>query len=243
MRKRFWLWMLVIGAGLCGPVSGAEEHAVGPVVKSLMSEEGQLRGVPFSEVLFAATGKRILPVDASDAATKDLLGKISGALDKVLIRMNVADSPAQKEKRINEVSAHFEMAILEALNEVPGFHCEFPKTAAGRTQRSGYPDLRLTDQATGKVLYLDPKLFEQKNRSSTLRTFYYEPKADTNKVLDDARHLIVGIAHGGKVDGKWQFLSWELVDLSKFRVRLKAEFQGSNRDMYQPEAIVGTSKR
>jgi len=31
------------------------------------------------------------------------------------------------------------------------------------------------------------------------------------------------------------------VDLSKFKVRLKAEFQGSNRDMYRPEAIVATS--
>jgi len=28
------------------------------------------------------------------------------------------------------------------------------------------------------------------------------------------------------------------VDLVHFKVRLKAEFQGSNRDIYKPEAIV-----
>jgi hypothetical protein len=32
-----------------------------------------------------------------------------------------------------------------------------------------------------------------------------------------------------------------LVDLGHFRVRLKAEFQGSNHDMYRPEAVVATS--
>ncbi len=37
------------------------------------------------------------------------------------------------------------------------------------------------------------------------------------------------------------FLHWELIDLSRFRVRLKAEFEGSNADMYRPEAVVGTS--
>jgi hypothetical protein len=29
----------------------------------------------------------------------------------------------------------------------------------------------------------------------------------------------------------WKFTRWDLVDLSRFTVQLKAEFQGSNRDM------------
>jgi len=231
--------LLVCGIiALAVAVRGAEPKSVEAVVQSVMSEEAELRGVPFSEVIQAATGKRILPVDAGDAATRELLGKISGALDKTLARMNAPDSPAHAERRVNEVSAHFERALLAALNEVPGFVCEHPKTAAGKAQRSGYPDLRLTDRATGRIVYLDPKLFEQGSRNSTLRTFYYEPKRETNKVLDDAHHLLAGFAHAGKVDGQWRFISWELVDLSKFRVRLKAEFQGSNRDLYQPEAVV-----
>jgi hypothetical protein len=36
---------------------------------------------------------------------------------------------------------------------------------------------------------------------------------------------------------------WDLVDLSQFTVKLKAEFQASNRDMYRPEAIVTSSAK
>ena len=34
-----------------------------------------------------------------------------------------------------------------------------------------------------------------------------------------------------------------IVDLAQFKVKLKAEFQGSNRDIYRPEAIVATSAK
>jgi hypothetical protein len=36
-------------------------------------------------------------------------------------------------------------------------------------------------------------------------------------------------------------MRWDLVDLAQFRVKLKAEFQGSNRDLYRAEAIAATS--
>ena len=157
--------------------------------------------------------------------------------------MNAPDSPAQKQKRINEVSSHFEDEMKRVLNQTPGFSCDFPKTAQGKTQRSGYPDLRLVDQKSGRALYLDPKIYEASSRNSSLRTFYYEPKTDTGKINDDANHLIVGIEHTGKERGEWKFTNWELSDLSKFRVRLKAEFQGSNHDLYRTEAIVGSSRK
>ncbi|MEP6663221.1 MAG: hypothetical protein ABJC04_06100, partial [Verrucomicrobiota bacterium] len=186
-------------------------------------------------------GKKILPFDLREEADRELLSKIGREMDEVIRRMNATNSVAQKQKRINEVSSHFENEMKRVLNETPGFSCDFPHLASGKIQRSGYPDLRLADQKTGRIIYLDPKLFEQKSRGSTLRTFYFEPKTDTNKILDDAHHLIVGFAHDGKADGPWKFLSWELVDLSHFKVRLKAEFQGSNRDLYQETAVVGRS--
>jgi len=36
---------------------------------------------------------------------------------------------------------------------------------------------------------------------------------------------------------------WDRVDLAQFKVKLKAEFQGSNHDMYRPEAIVASSEK
>jgi len=220
------------------PLPAAE---VARVVQSLMAEENELAGVPFAEVVAAATGKKVLPLQATNSSDRELLAKISGAMDAVLHKMNATNGPAQQKRRINEVSALFEAAMKVELNSIQGFECDFPKTAAGTKQRSGYPDLRLVDKKSGRVIYLDPKLFERGSRASSLRTFYYEPKRDTNKILDDAHHLIVGFEHDGKADGAWTFLGWELVDLAHFRVKLKAEFQASNRDLYQPEAIVGRS--
>jgi 5'-3' exonuclease len=43
--------------------------------------------------------------------------------------------------------------------------------------------------------------------------------------------LLCGIEHDGK-EGQWTFTRFHLVDLSTLRVRLKAEFQASNAELY-----------
>ncbi len=192
-------------------------------------------------MIFAATGKKVLAIDREDATDQRVLKQLGAALDEVLKRMNAPESPVQSAARINEVSSAFEAMIRDLLNEAPGLSCDYPKTAEGRVQRSGYPDLRLVDKASGRIYYLDPKLFASGSRASSLRTFYYEPKLATNKVRDDAVHLILGFEHGPREAGHWEFTRWDVVDLSNFKVKLKAEFQGSNRDMYRPEAIVASS--
>ena len=108
--------------------------------------------------------------------------------------------------------------------------------------------MRIVDLETKRVFYLDPKLYAAGSRDSSFRTFYFEPKKTTSKVRDDAVHFIVGFQHEPR-DGSsspssmWKFTRWVLIDLSHFNVKLKAEFQGSNRDMYRPEAIVATSAK
>jgi hypothetical protein len=93
-----------------------------------------------------------------------------------------------------------------------------------------------------RIYYLDPKLYAVGSRDSSFRTFYFEPKIATNKVREDGVHFIVGFEHEKPAaNQRWKFTRWDLVDLSHFQVKLKAEFQGSNRDMYRPEAIVATS--
>lgn len=207
-----------------------------PLVTTLMRNEEELADVRFSDVVEGATGKKILPL-GTNAADRVFVQKISRALDAVLAKINAADSPAQKKRRINEVSSVFEDALRAELNNSGNFSCEFPRTASGAVQRSGYPDLRIVEKATGRVAYLDPKLYERGSRASSFRTFYFEPKKNTNKILDDAHHFIVSIEHDGNT-GAWQFTRWELIDLANFRVKLKAEFQASNREMYRPDAVV-----
>ncbi len=207
----------------------------------LLQEDQELRALPLDEVIFAATGKHVRAIDSKNETDQRVIKQLSAGLDEVVRRMNAPDSPIQNIARINEVSSHFEDAVREVMNAAPGFSCDFPRTAADKVQRSGYPDLRLVETATQRVYYLDPKLYAVGSRESSFRTFYFEPKIATNKVREDAVHLILGFEHEPRNAGHWNFTRWDIVDLAHFKVKLKAEFQGSNRDMYRPEAIVATS--
>ena len=218
--------------------------AVDQLIPWLMDEEGQLRGVPFSEVIIDVTGKKVLAFDSKNEVDQRVVKAIGAACDETMRRLNASDSSIQSITRINEVSSHFEDTLRELLNSTPGLSCDFPKTAEGKVQRSGYPDLRIVDLASQRVYYLDPKLYAAGSRDSSFRTFYFEPKIATNKVRDDAVHFIVGFEHDPREKtGIWKFTRWDVVDLSHFKVKLKAEFQGSNRDMYRAEAIVASSAK
>lgn len=211
-------------------------------VRAVMAAEQALGDIPLREVIAAATGRTILPFQpdkvAADAACRT---HITGAAEKVLVLLNAGDSPLQGLRRINEASRHVEDRLI-ALLHAGDFTCAIPRISGGDAQRSGYPDLRLVHTPTGRVYYLDPKLYEATSAASTLRTFYYEPRDLTGKIHDDACHLILGISHDGK-DGAWQLTGWRLVDLHSFRVRLKAEFQASNKDLYRDEITVGRSAK
>jgi hypothetical protein len=218
--------------------------AVDELIPWLLQEDMQLRGIPFSEVISDTTGRRVIAFNPSDETDARVLKLIRAALDEAIVRLSAPDSVIQTIPWINEVSSHFEDLLPELLNAAPGLQCDFPKTADERMQRSGYPDLRLVEQQNQRVYYLDPKLYAADSRDSSFRTFYFEPKIATNKVRDDAVYFIIGFEHEKKLPGGgWKFTRWDLVDLSRFRVKLKAEFQGSNHDMYRPEAIVATSAR
>jgi len=180
-----------------------------------------------------------LPPEAK--STQAIIAIIESAADQALLLMNEEDSPVRGLRRINEASSHFEEILRAIIDADPGFSCTIPKTAEGKEQRSGYPDLRLEHLASKTVAYLDPKLFEATNRDSSLRTFYFEPRTRSSKIQDDAHHLLLGFAHDGN-DGAWLFTGWDLIDLSNLEVRLKAEFQASNRDLYRQETIITNSE-
>lgn len=236
-------WFALATAAAAALLFGQEANPppVDELIPCVLRADRELREIPFAEIVLATTGKRILAIEPRSKADQRVIEKLSEVLTQVIQRMNAPDNPIQNVPRINEVSSHFEDLLRELLDHVPGFHCEFAHTAEDRVQRSGYPDLRLVETATNRVFYLDPKLYAAGSRESSFRTFYFEPKITTNKVREDAVHLLLGFEHEARSDGRWKFTRWDLVDLSHFKVRLKAEFQGSNRDIYKPEAIIATS--
>jgi hypothetical protein len=225
------------------PATVSAQAPVDQLIPWLLDEDRQLRGIPFSEVIFDTTGKRVLEFNRQDETDRRVAKEISAVCDETMKRLNAPDSAIQNVDRINEVSSYFEDTLCDLLNSTPGLSCDFPHTEQDRVMRSGYPDLRIVDLASKRVFYLDPKLYARGSRDSSFRTFYFEPKKATNKVLDDAVHFIVGFEHELREGGRWNFTRWDLVDLSQFKVKLKAEFQASNRDMYRPEAIVASSTK
>lgn len=205
------------------------------LVRSLLNENLSARTFAFPVIAEACSGHRVLPL-TDDPAHQRVIRAIENALAATLAELNQESSPVRQLRRINEASRWFEDGLLTRINAMAGLRCDHPPTRAGSAQRSGYPDLRITDEETNQIFYLDPKLVEQGSLKSTLRTFYFEPKNETLKITDDAVHLLVGIEHDG-IAGKWNFTGWHLVDLSNLRVRLKAEFQASNADLY-PKSVL-----
>lgn len=218
-----------------------ENAEIEPFVGWLLDDGERLEDVRFAEVAEAVSGCKVLAVDPESDVDAAMLRLVESALDAMLAELALADNPIHEVGRVNEISRHVEDSLLRYLNEADGYACTIPPNASGKEQRSGYPDLRLLHEASGRVFYIDPKVYKAGSETSSFRTFYFEPKRATNKILDDASHLIVGIGHLGKVDERWQLDSWKIVDLIDFRVRLKAEFQASNRDLYRESSVLSAS--
>ncbi len=245
LPHRYWIALLISIAAILaaiyighrpGPTPGP---TLVPPIRALMETADSMADIPFREVVLAASGHAVLPVDSTSPEDRLLLDHLTTAFDALLLWMNSPDSQLHGLRRINEASSHVENELHRILTK-GDFTCSIPLSRTGKAQRSGYPDLQITHTPTGRVTYLDPKLYEATSRASTLRTFYYEPDALTGKVQHEARHLLLGLAHDGQ-DGTWKFLSWELIDLYGFHVKLKAEFQGSNKDLYQEKLLLKKS--
>ena len=213
-----------------------------PALKECISQSAEFTSISFTHLIGIASGTRVIPVNSATSPDNSILDSLAIALDKSLAQLNQKNSPVRLLRRINEASRFFEDSIASHMNTHPDFRCEYPKLPSGKIQRPGYPDLQITHLPSGRVCYLDPKLFESSSRKSTLRTFYYQPRPRKGKIHHDAHHLLVGIEHDGN-DGAWRFTGWELVDLAQLKLSLKAEFQGSNRDLCRDELLLRRSKR
>ncbi|NNC89900.1 MAG: hypothetical protein HKN82_15690 [Akkermansiaceae bacterium] len=229
------------GAEKAGRTGPREALSGGELIDLLYAQDLDQRDFPFPAVVSASTGRTVVPARPADAGTEAITAAIDAAANEVLVMFNGPDSPLRDLRRINEASRFFEDALRVLLDGREGLTCGIPTTAGGGEQRAGYPDLRIEHEASGTVAYLDPKLFEATSVDSGLRTFYYTPKAESSKVTADAHHFLLGFAHDGR-DGAWTFTGWKLVDLARLQVRLKAEFQAANRDLYRAGAVLRGSR-
>ncbi|MEM9478929.1 MAG: hypothetical protein AAGA58_04615 [Verrucomicrobiota bacterium] len=238
-RRIFHTYILIVASFIAGCDSqrnqAPPDSSLKPLpLKEILRQAAEIEEVDFPAIIAGSNGKAVLPVGDESSEVMAVLGSV---FDEVLEEMNLPTSPVRGLRRINEASRFFEDAIQTRLDELDDFECHVPPNEKGDPQRTGYPDLRIVHQPTESVFYLDPKLYETGSEDSSLRTFYYTPNTGSTKVLEDAHHLLVGIAHDGN-DGSWKFLRWQIVDLSKLTVRLKTEIQASNRDLYESNNVI-----
>jgi len=215
------------------------------LIQLLLAQDLGTRKFAFPDVVLAATGKKVLPLTLSKSSHQMIYQAIISATKETASELSQEGSPVRKLRRINEASRYFEKLIIQKLDLHPELQCSIPLNNKGNAQRSGYPDLLITHTNHDGIkthAYLDPKLFEDKSISSSLRTFYYEPRKHTNKIQHEALHLLIGISHDGN-DGSWKFTNSKVCDLFHFHVRLKAEFQASNRDLYKKPALITTPEQ
>ena len=208
------------------------------LVHSLMVSREQLQEVSFAQVIEAATGHEMVPFDPNSKIDRMILRTLRRETQKLIQETRKPNHPIHEIGRINEVSGAIEDELRERLHALEKFECRVPVTTAGERQRSGYPDLVFIHTPTQRTFYLDPKVFKHTSKKSSFRTFYYEPKRATNKVNRDATHLLIGFPHKGRAENKWIVEAPRLADLVHLKVRLKAEFQASNRDLYREEALL-----
>jgi hypothetical protein len=232
--------ILCLALLLAVPAVAAEKTSRADLVRWLVAHADELRDVPFADVVMAATGKRVIPVNRKRNAA--MLRELGTALNATLAELNKPTHAIHDTRRVNEASRFIEDEIRRQVNLLPGWTCTIPLTSESREQRSGYPDLQVKTR-DGVVIYLDPKLYEAGSRDSSFRTFYYEPRALTGKIQHDAIHMLVGVEHSGGDAQSLRLTKWELIDVSKLRVSLKAEFQAGNADIYRKDMIVGRSAK
>ncbi len=109
MILRLCLCLLLCSSALAASPADA-------LIPWLLQQKEELVELPFSEVIFAATGKKIIAVETQNEADPRVLKHISAALDEVVTRMSAPDSPVQSFSRTNEVSGPFQNMLRELLN-------------------------------------------------------------------------------------------------------------------------------
>lgn len=185
--------------------------------------------LPFRDVIRAATGHRILPFDNSTrAVVKEIEEWIVANLGMLSDHIE-----SEYQGRPNELGNYLERILMNKLQmALPTIRCEMPRTARGYAQAVGYPDGVIFSE--DNVLYFDVKIYQDKTKDTTLRSFYYQP-TNQSKIHHDAPHFLIGfevLSLGGSNRSPFRIVDYNIVDVYDMNVNFKAEFNTNNRNLY-----------
>ena len=217
---------MALGAFVCAPPIHSSHNAIEEISS-------------FGAIVSETTGYDVLPFAENSDVDKAAVSVLTEAFLNLKRLFADPSFAAHSAERINEVSRHVEDGLRDYLEGHPDFDCQIPRTREGQIQRAGYPDLRLKHLASGRVYFLDPKLYRSDSERSQFRSFYFEPKSTTSKINEAGVHLVLGIEHFGKDEqSRWTLGGLKIVDVAGLPVRQKLEYHAGNRSLYAPERVV-----
>lgn len=187
--------------------------------------------IPFREVILATTGHRLLRFETNKPAHAALHRKLAQAASTAAAK---ARQQGLFAPRANEAGNSMQSVVEDAMKEA-GLEVRTPRTASGRAQSTGYPDLEI---AGDPPCYLELKTYSATTANTTQRSFYFSP-SENPKVTRDALHLLLAFQlERTERDGRTVFLPvhWKLITLQDLEVDLKFEFNQSNRGLYGKDA-------
>ena len=201
--------------------------------------------LPLADVVRAATGKNILPIDPASPADAAVIAKLGGVMDRVLPGMNKPESPAHVVGRTDEVVAFFEDAVRAFAATVPGFSCPEPAADAAFPARAAgsFPSVRVLDSASGKSYYLGVTLYLTGGRDAAVRALRFHPGEASARYTEDGVCLLISIEFNGKTGKEIAFLNWELIDLAKLPVHLVTTFEANQGDTHPPGTILTDGRK
>ena len=185
-----------------------------------------MKDVPLPVIVEALTGHRVV---AWQGESREMLQALAARVQALI------ETHGIEAARMNEAGNRVENVVLEAMNSL-GVKATRPKTASGRTQAAGYPDIQA--DFDGTACYVEVKTFSAATVDSTQRSFYLSPSTDF-KITQDAIHLLVAVELVPTAAGVYRARSVRWLDLAGLRCDLKYEFNASNRDLYgRPSGLV-----
>ncbi len=197
-------------------------------VSFLKSEVGKMK---WRDVIKAATGKRVLDFNDETLEAINILDSWIKENFKLLQDLGLTYTG-----RVNEFGDFMESKVKENFKNKD---LEFLPTinTDGKAQSSGYPDYKINYK--NNTIYGDCKVISTDTKTSSFRSFYYQP-TKKGKVLEDAPHFLLifereqKITTEGKKDNSHPFkiIDHKIVDLYDFIIGFKAEFQANNIETF-----------
>lgn len=195
-----------------------------------------LKDIPLNLVIESLSDCKIIPFNPNDQKDKSLLSDLIDISNHAVLNIN---KNGISRPRPNEVGNDIEPFVKASLEHY-GYTANTPIAKDGNKKAMGYPDIEFVDKFM-RTNYLECKTYNEKNISTTQRSFYLSP-SENSKVTKNAHHFVLTfeIYDSGRKGNNniYKCKKWKILSIEKLSVDVKYEFQSDNARLYSKEMVI-----